>query len=268
MSSDMMAVVKTEAEDDVGKRMREWMGPLAGDAHLDTFTRHLALDLFVNPAGVRFLAMIMLAKAALQPSYPEMRENVHAVFESVLEHRELDFTFSGVEASSGEAVLQFVPGEGTHVALALKISHLIYGRRVRSLTAIAGLLSVSDAWTHVETAGTHLQSQHTGFRGNAMLRYYYNAHYLAIVMLECLVVDLAQRVPAVGAEETHWRILIHELASILGRYRVREAPQTLEENARDPEALRSAVRTLAHKWKTNMANMGRLLLSHWNRDTQ
>jgi len=244
------------------------MGPTSGDKRLDYFTRHLALDLFVNPAGVRFLAGTMLAKAVLQPSYPETRENVHAVFESVLQQRALDFVFSGIEATCGEAVLEFVPSEGTRVALAVTISHLVYGRRANALCAIAGLLRVEDAWTRVATCGTHLQCKHTGFRGNAMLRYYYNAHYLAILMLEFLLVDLARTVPALLANETHWRILVHELASLLGRYHVTEAAMTLEKNARDPAELAAAVQGLAQKWKTNMRGMGRLLLTHWQRHSE
>lgn len=246
--------------------MKEWMGPLSGNARVDRFTRHLALDLFVNPAGVRFLAVIMLAKAVLQPSYPETRENVHAVFDSVLgHHHDLELVFSGVEATCGEAVLSFVPGEGTRVALAFKVSHLINGLRASSLYALAGLLQVPGAWAHVETGGTHLQSRHTGFQGNAMLRYYYNPHYLAILMLDYLVVDLAALVPALLADGMHWRILMHELASILARYRVRDAARTLEQNAGSPEELAAAVHALAEKWNTNMRNMGRVLLSHWKR---
>lgn len=257
-----MALVKQEDEE---RRMKEWMGPLSGNAHLDWFTRHLALDLFVNPAGVRFLAVTMLAKATLQPSYPETRENVHAVFDSVLTQCDLDFVFSGIEAACGEAVLSFVPAEGAHVALAFTLSHLIYGRRASSLYAIAGLLQVPDAWDHVRTGGTHFQSQHTGFRGNAMLRYYYNPHYLAIVMLDYLVVDLARLVPALVADGTHWRVLIHELSSIMARHRVRDAARTLEQNAGNPQQLAAAVRALAQRWNTNMRNMGRALLCHWKR---
>lgn len=246
--------------------MKEWLGPSTGSPLLDFFTRHLALDLFVNPAGMRFLAVTMLGKAVEQPCYPETRECLLGVFESVLARRDVELDFAGIEATCGEAVLHFLPDDGTRFALATKISHLMDGRRWRALLALSALLMLPDAWESSHHSGIHEQLSARVFRGAFILQHFYNPQYLALLMLEHLFSDVAPKAVALNTNDPHWRMIIHDLATLLARHHMDEAARVVEKNAGDRDELAAAVRGLARGMCDRMRKMGRLVLFYWDKE--
>ena len=243
------------------------LGPATGDKEIDYFARHLAVDLFVNPVGVRFLAETMLAKAVLQPKSPQPGECIMAVFDAVLSRgRDIDFAYDGVDPDSGEAVLYFTADAGARLALAVTASHLKKAGCWRTFKALACLLQLPGAWLHTSTDGHLVRLRLTSFSANPILSYFYDPEFLALLMLEHLLVDCLAPSPALASSPLLYRVLLRDLATLFAQYQMDQVAQLLETGASMPPAeLCAAIRQLAGTMKEKKRIGGRMLLRHWAR---
>lgn len=237
----------------------------------DDLTRHLALDLFVNPAGARFLAVQCVAKAARQPKAPLPSECLLALFEALLDSTQCSLEFDGTDPESGEAVLLFFAEAGAHLAPAVTVSHLIEGGRWRSIRALAGLLRLQeergDVWARADTRGLLVKLRQWGFAGNGLLSYYYDPVYIVVLALEHVLIDVWGTSPIYGPRTTDdiaRRALAYDLANFFARKQQARLAIMFEHYAGNYEALCAHVSAYAEELKAVRRNTGGHLLSLWD----
>jgi hypothetical protein len=257
--------VKKDDMSDVSLGPRTRHGP-----EMDALTRHLALDLFVNPAGARFLAVQCVAKAARQPRQPLPSECLMALFDELLDTRQCAFEVDGISPETGECVFLFFSGSGAHLAPAFTLSHLIEGGRWRSIRSIAGLLRLHEekgnVWAHTDTRGILVKLREWGFAGDALLSCFYDPLYVTVLALEHVLVDVWGVSPVYGASVTDdiaRRALSYDLGAFFARKKQVRLARMFERHAHDYPGLCEAIKAYAREYCAERRRLGARLLCAW-----
>ena len=245
------------------------LGPTTHDALLDKLTRNLAVDLFVNPAGMRMLAVLGVAKAARQPKSALPLECLQALFSTVIARKsDVQLEFNGIDATTGQAVIRLFRDD-VHLAPAFLISQLCEAKRWRSLKALAGIILLQGetgggVFDRSDDRGLSVRWQAWKFRGDPILAHYWSPQYFIILALEHIILDCLPRSPVYGRDGEPRRALLMDLARFFGNNAGydREA-QMLHHLAHDADRLKQAIKEYADEMRQAARSSFPILMTEW-----
>lgn len=251
------------------------LGPSCGIDAFDDATRALALDLFVDPAGIQALARYWVAVFIDRPKMPMPAPSFCALL-----HRFRDVERAAHEGRAPahfDLALNGYETDGRGLAFILRLfadsselvvsyDFLLKARRVKTMCALAELLNAQSPPLHAPAAtprafsrgtlaGLRGEFQVEGFCHNALLAFFFNpvmfaaigtVEYLRAIVLQPSLVTHAPLIAGLLLPVAHTLVewgdpLLVDLATLLGQQDV-QTPQALYTQARallTPELVRA-----------------------------
>lgn len=230
-----------------------------GDARLDTLTRVFAMDLLLDPAGVRALAAYWVAVYVDRP----VQVMPGAAFCSLLEALALgapaavDVALIGHERDAKHVsyVLRLFAAD---LNLALTHEFLVRSRRWRAIRALAAMLwppkvgqrLQPTAFQRVDTAGLRGELQAGGFVGNDVIAFFYNplyfcthacAEFTRVLVAKPVLQDRDMLRAICGAIQQTLRRIASTQPDEPGMYAFLDLSETFGRHATDAHALHAAL---------------------------
>ncbi len=253
------------------------LGPQSGSRLVDDYSRHLAFDLLVDPAGARHLAVCMIANAHERPLKARPLQALTALFDNLLDSTlclELDaFVLNGTTA---EYIVQLSrKAQNTPVLHSRTLRMGCCWRTLLALSELAALREDDTPFLRHEVRDVLTPLRIWSFRGDAMLQFYYDPKYLIVLCLEHFLVDFFAT-PAVAAIDPG---VLTNLNLLLSRYfgqRAALAPADSEvrrlladlaklfvDHCHHQRRLTAAVVAIADEMRGQKRAFGQFVLRHW-----
>lgn len=252
--------------------MEQLIGPSTGSPAVDLATRELALDLFVNPAGVSMLARLTLASAHDRPDSPSPINSTRLILDAVLDpNLRIQLVWAAVSIDPVRQQVRLFPTWRIGPVLFDHSLEKIYGDRA-ALDALGRLILFDEkmaVFTKREDRHLHIHEMRSGFIGDPILNHYFDASFLALMIVYQLVDDVFNDTDQLYPDGS---VVLATFATTIAQHLCKgpgvrydvivQAARALEENRSSRAKMKEALRMLFHPMVEEKRMIGTAVLHY------